>query len=369
MEKEKRLLSLDALRGFDMLWISGVDMLIPALALATGWPLFKLLSFQMEHGPWEGFVFYDMIFPLFLFISGITLPISLLAKLNKGVPKKKLYLQALQRLLLLVAFGAIYNGFLNFDWENTRYASVLGRIGFAWFFAFVIVLNTKLRGQIIWFVSILLGYWAILFFIPYPGHPVGDLSNPDFTIVSYVDQLLLPGKLYYGSYDPEGILSTLPAIATALLGVFCGTLLQTNSSKINANKKVLIIAGAGFVSLLLGYIWGIWLPIIKNIWTSSFVLVAGGWSLLLMALFYYLIDVLGYKKWSLPFVYIGLNAITLYMLHSGFLNFGTASKFLLGGVMSWVPESWGQVIYWSGYSFLSWLVVYFLYKHKIFLKV
>ncbi|NJM15609.1 MAG: hypothetical protein HC896_09785 [Bacteroidales bacterium] len=148
----------------------------------------------------------------------------------------------------LILLGMVYNGFLQFNWETARYASVLGRIGLGWFFAVLIMLNFNLRGQIIWFICILLGYWAILAFVPYPGHVAGSFTDPDHTIVAYIDQVFLPGRPYFGTYDPEGILSTIPAVATALLGVFCGQWLNVNPAKYSNIKK-------RFICLQQGWLW------------------------------------------------------------------------------------------------------------------
>ena len=286
----ERLASLDALRGFDMFWIVGGEGIFHALAKLTGWSAIVWISMQLEHTEWHGFTFYDMIFPLFLFIAGVSMPYSMTKRIERGDSWKQIYWHVTRRMLLLVFFGMIYNGLLRFNWEHMRYASVLGRIGLGWFFAALIFLNTKRRGQYIWFAGILIAYWLIMRFVPVPGYGAGDYSM-EGSLAGYIDRHLLPGRLYKTIHDPEGILSTIPAVATALMGVLTGHFLRSNKTGMTKLKKGLVIGAAGLICLLLGYLWGLFFPINKNLWTSSFVLFAGGWSLLLLSVFYLIIDV------------------------------------------------------------------------------
>ena len=193
----RRLHSLDALRGFDMLWIMGGDSWIHALAELTGWSVAIWGAMQMEHMAWDGFRFYDMIFPLFLFIAGVAMPFSLTRRLERGDNKRKLMGHVIRRGLILVVLGIIYNNSLfQFAWDEMRYPSVLGRIGLAYLFAGLIVLNTQWRSQGYWFVGLLLGYWAAMMWIPVPGHGAGQLTI-EGNLASYLDRLLLPGRLMY----------------------------------------------------------------------------------------------------------------------------------------------------------------------------
>ncbi len=368
-KKQERLLSLDTLRGFDMLWIAGGEYLIVTLAALTGWPFLQWAATQMDHVEWEGFRFYDMIFPLFLFIAGVSMPFSILKRKKKGESMQKIYLHLVKRLALLILLGLIYNGILRLDFEKQRYSSVLARIGIAWFLAAVIVLNTSVRGQVIWFVGILLGYFAVMKLIPVPGFGAGVLT-PEGNLAAFIDQKLLPGRLCCYTYgDNEGLLSHIPAICTALLGTFAGHLLISEDRKLTGLKKGLILLLAGILSLALGKLWSLSFPIIKNLWTSSFVLFAGGWSLILLALFYLVIDVWGYKKWTLPFVVIGLNSITIYMLNSGIIDFEQMGRYFFGGLANQFSELAQPVIIASGAVLCMWTLLYILYKNKIFLKV
>jgi predicted acyltransferase len=366
--KSNRLISLDALRGFDMLWIMGGERIITALADLTGAAALTWAATQMEHVEWNGFHFYDLIFPLFLFIAGVSMPLSMDKRLAAGESKVKIYRHIFMRMITLVIFGIIYNGFLEFDWGHTRYASVLGRIGLGWFFAALIVLNSKPKWWYAWFGGILLFYWAVLALIPVPGYGAGNLTM-EGSIVGYVDRLLLPGRLYLEVHDPEGILSTIPAISTALMGAITGNFLRIPNQKISGLKKALWMGIAGIVSLGAGWLWGLALPINKNLWTSSFVIYTGGWSLILLALFYLFIDVWGWKKWAFFFIVIGMNSITIYMLQAGIINFSSSTEFFFGGIIKSLAENWQPLIGAIGYTTVCWVFLYILYKYRIFLKV
>lgn len=369
-----RLQSLDALRGFDMCWIISGEFIVHAWAKATDNPVVGWMSSQLHHSDWNGFTFYDMIFPLFIFIAGVSMPYSFAAQLarvggDSAVAKKKMYKALLKRTVILILLGMVVNGLLQWKgYEYTRFASVLGRIALSCFFAALIFLNYSLRGQMIWCLALLIGYWAAMMLIPVPGFGAGVLT-PEGNLAAWVDRMLLPGKLHRKVYDPEGLLSTIPAIATALLGVFTGQFLQWQSAKWSAIRKVGALAITGIALLLLGKLWGLVFPINKIMWTSSFVLYAGGWSLLLMAVFYGVIDVVGLKKWSLPFTWIGLNSILIYMAVHGIINFESTSQFLFGGLIKYAPEIWQPVWLWTGVAFIQLALLYFLYRKKWFLKV
>ncbi|MDN5289420.1 MAG: hypothetical protein JWR38_5694 [Mucilaginibacter sp.] len=377
--KVKRLVSLDALRGFDMFWIMSGEQIAHALAKATGWPVFLWLSGQLHHTVWDGFTFYDMIFPLFLFIAGVSMPYSMMNKISKagvnsatqlpGDAKWTIYRSMIRRTLILLLLGMIVNGLLKFNgYENTRFASVLGRIGLAWFFAGLIYLNFNLRGQIIWFVALLGGYWAAMMFIPVPGFGAGVLTMAG-SFESYVDRLLLPGRLHDKIHDPEGVLSTIPAIGTALLGVFTGSFLKWDSPKWSMLKKGVALFAAGLVSIIVGKLWGLEFPINKRLWSSSFVLYVGGWSLLFLSVFYLIIDVAGFKKWAFPFILIGTNSIVIYICSEGLVNFNYTANYVFGGLINLAPVAWQAVFATTSITLVQLLFLYFLYRNKLFLKV
>lgn len=386
-----RLLSLDALRGFDMFWIVSGEGIIHGFANAVkqthslqqdevSWEMqvtdelgfFEKLavyaSNQLHHTVWNGFTFYDLIFPLFIFIAGISMPFSYSKQLSAGADaKKKIYRSLVKRTILLLLLGMIVNGLLHWkSYEETRFASVLGRIALSCFFAALIYLNSSFRWRIAWFLLILLGYWLVMMVIPVPGFGAGSLTA-EGNVAAWIDQLLLPGKMHRATYDPEGLLSTIPAIATALLGIFTGEFLR--SKKETAQTKTVYILIGGVILVLIGWLWGFVFPINKNMWTSSFVLYTGGWSLLLFALFYFIIDVLGFKKWSMPFVWLGCNSILIYMAAHGVVNFMSTSEFLFGGTVQLVDAKWQEAFSWIGVALIQFAGLYLLYKRKWFLKL
>jgi len=374
--ESKRLYSLDALRGFDMFWIMGGEAIFAGLAAITGWPVLQWWASQLEHVPWHGFHFYDMIFPLFLFIAGISFPFSYAKRISINEPRIKIYKHIISRGLILVLLGILYNNGLKFELGNLRYGSVLGRIGLAWMFAALIYVNTNRTWRIVWCAAILLLYWVVLML--FSGH---DPSSPDIysqvnNFTSHVDRILMPGRLYLAHdtnnipapHDPEGLFSTIPAIATALLGMFTGEFVMSKFLQEKQVKKVLVMIGAAIVLMVLGQVWNIFFPINKNIWTSSFVLFVGGLSLMLFSVFYLIIDVWQYKKWAFFFVVIGMNPITIYLV-GRIVSFRTATNFFFGGLVKILPETWTGFINGVGIVTIGWLFLYLLYKKKIFLKV
>lgn len=394
--KSKRLTSLDALRGFDMFWIVSGEGIFHGLAngvkeenslirnpndwtIATTENLSifeKILigiSNQLHHSPWNGFTFYDLIFPLFIFISGVSMPFSyqkFFASKNEGTySSKPIYIALIKRTLILILLGIIVNGLFKWNgYENTRFASVLGRIGLSTFFAALIYLNFSLRKQIIWFVSILVGYYLIMMYIPVPNFGHGILT-PEGNFSAYIDRLFLPGKLHRKVYDPEGLFSTIPAICSAMLGIFTGTFLRSKSAIQNPTKTVFYLIASGIILIFIASLFKLFFPINKTMWTSTFVLFSGGWSILLFALFYYLIDILEYKKWAMPMVWMGTNSILIYIFAHGFLNFESTSQFLFGGITNKIPSPWQPACLWTGVLIIQLLILKFFYDKKWFLKI
>ena len=374
-----RLVSLDALRGFVMFWIMSGEHIIHALAKAAPIPVFVWMSSQLHHTEWEGITFYDMIFPIFLFVAGVSMPYSFEKKMSiAGVntpmelparEKKKIYLSMLKRTCILIFLGFIVNGLLRFDgYDQTRFASVLGRIGLAWFFAGIIYLNFNLKKQIIWFIGILIGYYLAMKLIPVPGFGAGVLTK-EGSLEGYIDRLFLPGRLHSKVYDPEGLFSTIPAVATALLGMFLGTFLKTKANHFSTNKKILIMVASAIVLIGIGLIWNYDFPINKHLWSSSFVCFVGGCSILFFTFFYLIIDVLGFHKWAFPLILIGSNSILIYMASEGLVNFGHTADFVFGGLIKFSPLVWQPVFITLSVTLIQLVLLYFLYKKKWFLKV
>jgi predicted acyltransferase len=362
-----RLTSIDALRGFDMFWIVGGDQAARALCKWWGTPGALELGDQFEHVEWQGFRFYDLIFPLFLFLVGVVLPFSLRKYMTGDHPKAHALQRTARRVVLLFLLGLIYNGLLELRFDALRVPGVLQRIAVCYGIASLIFLFTKVRTQAILFLAILVGYWAILMFVPAPeSGRAGDLGEAT-NLAGYLDRHYLPNvtKLccyHYG--DNEGLLSTIPAVATALLGVLAGHWLLTDR---NRWAKAAGLAAMGLGCLGVGLLWSRDFPVIKNLWTSTFVLVAGGWSLLLLALFYTVIDVLKFRAWAFVFVVIGVNAITIYMAKD-IIPFDAISRYFLGGVARYLG-SFGPAVVPIGALVIEWLFLLHLYRNRIFLRV
>ncbi|MDE6872665.1 MAG: DUF5009 domain-containing protein [Bacteroidales bacterium] len=366
--KSQRLMSIDALRGFDMLFIMGFTGLVINVCKLFPNGAECWLAKTMKHVPWDGLTHHDTIFPLFLFIAGLSFPFSLAKQKEQGRPMRDILLKIFRRGLTLVCLGIICNGFLRFDFANLRVASVLGRIGLAWMFAAFIYVCFKPAVRAVIAVAILVAYWLLICYVPAPDVPGGDPLSMQGCLVGYVDRLLLPGRLIYdgGRFDPEGLLSTVPSIVTAMLGMFAGEFVR--SEKLDGTKKAGYMGLASLVLLAAGLLWSLVFPLNKMLWSSSFVLVVGAYSLALFALFYYIIDVKGYQKWTFFFRVIGMNSITIYIAQS-IIDFNKIDRFFLGGLAELLPPEWGAVVLSAGYVAACWLFLYFLYKKQVFLKV
>jgi predicted acyltransferase len=361
-----RLYSLDALRGFDMFWIMGAEEVVHGLSEMTHVPFLETFSNQLRHPSWNGFTFYDLIFPLFIFLAGVSTPYSIGKALENGVSKQVLLRKILLRGFTLVMLGIIYNnGLVLRPLEDVRFSSVLGRIGIAYMLANVIFIYIKHTWLIFWFSFLLILYYLILKFTSAPGFLAGDLTMPG-NFSSYVDRMVLPGKLSKGIHDTVGFFNNIPAISNALAGIMVGLFLKTK--EISGNKKAFYLLAFGCFSLLVAQIWNLDFPINKNLWSSSFVMQTVGFSLLLFALFYYIIDVLGYKKWAFFFQVIGVNSILIY-LSDKFIAWEFTAKKLFEWLYFWSGESGSMLGAALSVLVLKWLFLRFLYQKKIFLRV
>lgn len=361
-----RLYSLDALRGFDMFWIMGAEEIVHSYAKISGSGFWTGFADQLTHPAWNGFRMYDTIFPLFLFIAGVATPYSVGRELEKGKSKANIAWRVLKRALILILFGLIVNNGLELKpIAEIRFGSVLGRIGTAYFFANLIYLNTGRRGQMIWFWALIIGYWLLLKFTSAPGFPAGDLTM-EGNFASYIDRLVMPGKLYLGIHDPEGLTSTIPAISTGLLGIITGNYLKLDPT--DPTKKVVRMILVGLLFLGLAYLWNFDFPVNKNLWSSSFVLLVGGISLLFLASFYYIIDVRGYRSWAFFFKVIGMNSILIYMSEH-FIDFGYTAKAFFHWLLQLAGEPYSAVVLAILVVAIKWLFLYFLHNKKVFLRV
>lgn len=363
---KERLQSLDTLRGFDMVMLMAGCAIIATLAEATGWGWLETLALQTEHVEWKGFRFYDLIFPLFMFVSGVAIPYAIHSKIEKGVPRAQLLKKISIRLVALIALGLLYNGATQRGFTNLRVASVLAQIGFGYFFAALIFLYSRhIRTAALWLVGILAGVSVLQLFVPVPGYGAGTFE-PATTINAFLDQRLIPGRLYDEVFDPEGFLCIVSAIGVTLMGAFAGYVIR--SVKLSQERKSLYIAMAGAILVLLALALSPVYPIIKKMWTVPYVLLAGGISALLLSLFYYVIDVRGSKRWTLFFRVFGMNSITIYV-GARIVSFYGISRFFLNWISVHFSEEWGAVFIAIGVLILQWALLYFLYKKRIFLRV
>ena len=368
MENNKRLLSIDTLRGLDMLLIMGLAPLIARTCELFPGGNHCWLLLQMHHADWNGLTIMDMVFPLFLFIAGLSFPFSYAKQREKGRTTWQIHRKILVRCLLLILLGIVYNGFFALQFPQ-RYASVLGRIGLAWMFAALLYVHCKTVPRIVLAAVLLVGYGVLITLVGAPDAPAGaGPLTQDGCLHGWIDRHLLPGRLHNGNFDPEGLLGVIPATVTAMLGMFTGEFIRVPEEKINGNKKALWMLGAAAVLLAAGLLWSLVLPLNKKLWTSSFVLVVGGVSIAVYALVYYIVEVRGHGKWTFPFRVIGLNSITIYLLQE-IIPFRAVSEYFLGGVAALLPGGWGPVLLAAGYMTVCWLLLYFLYRQKIFLKI
>jgi predicted acyltransferase len=382
LARTERLVSLDALRGFDMFWILGADALVRAICQnLPGVRGLGLVHDQLDHVDWEGFHFYDLIFPLFVFIVGVSLVFSLgktIARAGRPAAVRRIIVRS----LVIYAFGILTYGGMSKLWPNIRLVGVLQRIAFCYLVAGLLFVYVRPRTLAIVAAALLLGYWGMMALIPVPGVGRGNYAM-DTNLANYVDSRWLPGFHWDNkTWDPEGLLSTLPAIGGCLLGVFAGLLMRDGS--ISPWKKVGILLAAGPLSLAIGLAWGgmvpgwhphvpgwvqkLKFPVIKKVWTTSFVLVATGWSCILLAAFYLVIDVLRLRAWATPFIWIGMNAITLYMV-AHVLSFRNLADLFVGGHVKNALHAWYPVAQMGVYVLFVLLLARFLYKRQIFLRV
>jgi len=357
----KRLLSVDALRGFDMLWIIGGSKVVLNFFKATGIDTGNI-GLHFTH-TWGEFRFYDLIMPLFLFIVGVVMPFSFGKRLGRGETKKRLYYHIFKRVFLLYFLGLLSSGhILTYDfskihlWTNTLHAIAVGYL-----VSSVMILELRLRWQIIITAGLLLLYWGVMALVPVPGHRAG-IYEPDLNLALYIDDAVL-GRFQEGS-GWTYILSNMTFVGSVMLGVFAGKILQ---SDLNPLKKAGYLTVIGIGCIITGKIWGIWFPIIHHLWTSSMVLYSAGWSFLLLSLFYLIIDVWGIKKWAFVFVVIGMNAIAVYTATHLF-SFRLIGNIFVGGLLKYTG-SWAGFVESFAALAVIWLILYWMYRNKTFIKV
>ncbi|MFO1475333.1 MAG: DUF5009 domain-containing protein [Verrucomicrobiota bacterium] len=419
----KRVLSVDALRGFDMFWIIGASPMVYGLNQMTHDGLTAFMVRQLEHADWDGFHALDLVFPLFIFIMGVSMVFSLSRTLMQ-VGRKEALKRIFRRSLLLFVLGVFCNGGLIHRWPDVRIAGVLNRIAIVYFFAGLLFCFFKPRTLLAICAGLLAGYWALMSLFPirniqlersnllelaqrngdaqmaalftatnwvnpsavkdspawaaaktlYDGttNRITNQYRPGLNVSDHFDFKYLPGYKYDDFADPEGCLSTLPAVASCLLGIFAGLLLQ--NQRVPDRRKVIYLFAFGIAGAALGWLLGMQFPVIKRIWTSSFVLVAGGYSAILLGAFYLVVDVWRFQRWCQPFVWIGMNSITIYVAESIIGGFSNPAGRLAGGDVKYfldtcVTRGFGDLAVSLVGLLLAFWFVRTLYRHKVFIRL
>lgn len=385
-EKPKRFVSVDALRGFDMFWILGAGGLAHALPLTDGRIASQLddqsaqgltgvdrgiylFAEQLEHVAWEGFHFYDLIFPLFVFLMGVSTVFSL-GRIVEQHGKKRAYGRLFRRAIVLFLLGILYYG-VDDDGQQFRYLGVLQRIAVCYLFGGLLFLNFRWRGLLLSSVLLLGSYWALMSFVEVPGHGAANWEVGT-NLANYIDTYYLGGYKWNGDWDPEGLLSTMPAIVSGILGIFGGMLLK--NPNLTGSMRAILMLAIGGACLGGGYGWAAYAPldyncpIIKTLWTPSFVLFAGGWSFVLLGIFHFIIDVMKFDFWARPFVWIGANAITLYMLNN-FVWYGSVVERITE--QSWIAArlSHPEITVSALATLVPVGIAWVMYRNKAFIRV
>ena len=380
-----RMLSIDVLRGFDMFWIAGGEELVHGLDKAAAMsgagpgadgaavhhnPILQFFATQLQHVAWEGFRFYDLIFPLFLFLIGVSITFSL-GRIVREEGLAAAHRRVFKRFVIMFLLGVFYYGGFANAWvepdgsHGMRLVGVLQRLALGYLFASLLFLHFRVRGMAVALGVVLVGYWALMSFVPAPGEPAVSFA-PGHNLANYIDLHYLPGRMNDKVWDPEGLLSTIPAVGTALLGVFTGLFLKRKD--LAPQRKAAVLAAAGVGMILLGHLWGLQFPIIKKIWTSSYVLVAGGWSCVLVAAFYLVVDIWKVRWWTPPFLWIGSNALAVYMACRLFDFEELAERFVGAGLPLQLGAYHPLLIACTAVAcvvaFARWL-----YKHEIFIRI
>ena len=366
-----RLVSLDVFRGITIAGMVLVNN--PGTWSSIYWPL--------QHAEWHGWTPTDLVFPFFLFIVGVSITLAFARRVEEGTVKRDLYFKVIKRTAIIFGLGLFLNGFPYFQLGTIRIAGVLQRIAICYLVASLIFLTTKIRTQFLIAIALLIIYCLVTTRLAAPGYAPGDLTK-EGSIASFVDRVLLGAHIWRQGkvYDPEGLLSTIPAVATTLFGILTGHWLRSERSRF---EKVVGMFVAGAICVALGWAWNPFFPINKALWTSSYVLFTAGLALQFLGLCYWLIDIKGYKRWAWPFVVFGVNAIAL------FVGSGLMVKIM---ALIKVPAADGASISSQGWIFrnlfLSWLapinaslgyaiafilvwlfLMWLLYRKRIFIKV
>jgi predicted acyltransferase len=362
--EDGRLLSLDALRGFAIFWVVLANTVLDPDRFIAHSDTVRSLATSLGHRDWEGLSVADVGFPLFVFIAGVSTVLSL-GKLLQRHGRSAAHARLLRRFVLLFSLGVIYNGGLTNPWPDVRLLGVLQRLAICGLVAGLLFCRLRPSGLAAACVAILVGYWAWFTFVPVPGLGVPSLAK-GANWAWYIDHFYLPGHKLFGEWDPEGVLSTIPAIASCLLGVLAGQVITHPS--IPDKRKLLYFSSAGVAGVLLGFLWHLQFPIIKNLWTSSFVLVTGGYSCLMVGAFYLVVDMWRFRSWTTPFLWLGHNALAMYLVIN-LVDFRAIARRFVGGDIHATLAPYGDVSVTVLSLALVFVLARFLYRKRIFFRI
>ena len=366
-----RLVSLDVFRG----------LTIAAMVLVNNPGTWASIYWPLEHAEWNGWTPTDLVFPFFLFIVGISITLAFARRVEDETVKRDLYLKVVKRSAIIFGLGLFLNGFPFFQLSTIRIAGVLQRIAICYLIASLIFLATKIRTQLLIAVTLLVVYWLVMTRLAAPGYAPGDLSK-EGSIASFVDRVILGPHIWRQGkvYDPEGLLSTIPAVATTLFGTLTGHWLRSEQTRI---EKVVGMFVAGVLCVVLGWSWNPFFPINKSLWTSSYVLFTGGLALQLLAICYWVIDIKGYRRWAWPFEVFGVNALALFV-GTGLMvklmaliklprDDGTqisSQGWIFGKLfLTWASPINASLAYAIAFILLWLFLMWLLYRKQIYIKV
>ncbi len=377
MKTSERLASLDVLRGLDLFFLVGVEKVIHPMSQAIDTEGFHAFMWNFSHVNWEGFSPWDLVMPLFLFMSGVSIPFAM-SRFKNGADRTGLFRRLMKRVVLLWIFGMMCQGnLLGLNPSHLYlYSNTLQTIAVGYLFAALFFLYTSWRSQLAIAATLLLTYWGAMEWITVDGYGGGNYT-PEGNLAEWIDRTVL-GRFRDGAFEHEGvvkfyegykytwILSSLNFIVTVMSGAFAGQLMK--SAAFHPKRKALMLAGIGMALVAAGWLWNLELPVIKKIWTSSMVLVSSGYCFLLMALSYYVVDVLGFHRGTKWLKVYGMNSIVAYML-ANCINFRCVAHSLFRGVEQYIGPEWYQVLMAASCSGIIYIILWRMYKLRIFLRV
>jgi predicted acyltransferase len=366
-----RLVSLDVFRG----------LTIAAMVLVNNPGTWSNIYWPLEHAEWHGWTPTDLVFPFFLFIVGVSISLAFGRRVEEGSVKRDLYLKVLKRSAIIFGLGLFLNGFPYFQLSTIRIAGVLQRIAICYLIASLIFLTTKVRAQLLIALALLIAYCLVMTKMSAPGWVAGDLTK-EGSIASFIDRKLLGAHIWKQGkvYDPEGLLSTIPAVCTTLFGILTGHWLRSERTR---TEKVVGMFVAGAVGVAIGWMWNPFFPINKALWTSSYVFFTAGLALQLLALCYWVIDIKGYRRWAWPFEVFGVNALALFVGSALMVKIMALIKlprddgtqissqgWIFGKLfLSWASPVNASLFYAIAFILLWLLLMWLLYRKRIYIKV